>query len=539
MKLEPIELDQRSKVVEAYEQDETFIQEYFDYTNDEQGLKERLAELKTRTFQREELQDIIRSFMEPFGISSAAAKRIEQIVDEESVMVVGGQQAGVLTGPLYSVHKAITVLLHAKEQEASLGVPVIPVFWIAGEDHDLNEINHIYSETNGQLRKEQLADTFVLKEMASDAQYTEENMIQLITAAFEKFGETVYTKQLYEEVLDAVKQERTFTNFFVRLMNNLFSKHGLLFIDAAYKPLRQLEGRYFEKLITQNEQVAIAAAKVETALDAEGFGKPIEVDSSDAHLFYVHETGRVLLQREGSLFVNESAGLSFTEEELLVIAKEEPEKLSNNVVTRPIMQDFVLPVLSFVGGGGELAYWAILKEAFHVVDMKMPVFIPRISITLVTRSVEKVLQEEELTIQDVMNGQASERKRQVFEALQDQGFKTSVNHIEQLLQQRYDQLTETYGENDQALQQLLEQNFMYHQKQFMYLQEKYEDVVYVNHQRQLNKFDLIETQLFPMMQLQERIYHPYYFMNVYGPTLIDELLALPLKNDGKHQVVYL
>ena len=539
MKLETIEHCHRSKVVEAYENEPTFTHKYFDYTNDATGIEERLEELRQRTFQRTALQQVIRSFMEPFGISEAAATRIEQITDERSVMVVGGQQAGIMTGPLYSVHKAITVLLHAKTQEQALGIPVIPLFWVAGEDHDLNEINHVYSETSGQLLKEQLADTFVLKKMASDATYSEENMVQLITSTFEKFGETIYTKQLYNDVLAAAKQERTFTNFFVRLMNELFSNHGLLFIDAAYKPLRQLESAYFCQLIESNERIAAVTAKVEDQFDAEGFGKPIDVNETDAHLFYVHETGRVLLQREGGKFVNESAGLSFTKEELLKIAKNEPEKLSNNVVTRPIMQDFTLPVLSFIGGAGELAYWAILKEAFHTVQLKMPVFVPRISMTLVSRTVEKVLQDEQLTISDVMNGKAAERKQEVFEALQDRRFATSVDEIEHQLQQQFNQLTAQFGEGNHALQQLLQQNFTYHQKQFTYLQEKYEDVVYVNHQRQLDKFDLVETQLFPLMQLQERIYHPYYFMNMYGPALIDDLLALPLEQNGYHQVVYL
>src|SRR5699024_7130881 len=264
------------------------------------------------------------------------------------------------------------------------------------------------------------------------------------------------------DVLAAAKQERTFTNFFVRLMNELFSNHGLLFIDAAYKPLRQLESAYFCQLIESNERIAAVTAKVEDQFDAEGFGKPIDVNETDAHLFYVHETGRVLLQREEGKFVNESAGLSFTKEELLKIAKNEPEKLSNNVVTRPIMQ-----------------------EAFPTVQLKMHVFVPRISMSRVSRTVEKVLQDEQLTISDVMNGKAAERKQEVFEALQDRPFATSVDEIEHHWQPQFNQLTAQFGEGNHALQQLLQQNFTYHQKQFTYLQEKYEDVVYANHQRQL------------------------------------------------------
>ena len=134
---------------------------------------ERLKELTNRTFERRQLAETIRSFMEPFGISANATKHIDELA-ENAVAVVGGQQAGILTGPLYSVHKAITVILLARKQREKLGVPVVPVFWVAGEDHDLNEINHVYTETEGRATKHQYREKFVLKLMASDATYDKE-----------------------------------------------------------------------------------------------------------------------------------------------------------------------------------------------------------------------------------------------------------------------------------------------------------------------------------------------------------------------------
>ena len=125
---------------------------------------------------------------------------IEELA-ENAVAVIGGQQAGILTGPLYSVHKAISVILLAKKQREKLGVPVVPVFWVAGEDHDLNEINHVYTEMEGRATKHQYRENFVLKLMASDAKYDKQVMASLVKDIFGKFGETAYTKDLLDEVL--------------------------------------------------------------------------------------------------------------------------------------------------------------------------------------------------------------------------------------------------------------------------------------------------------------------------------------------------
>ena len=286
--------------------------------------------------------------MAPFGISEKAAQHIKEL-ENDAVAIIGGQQAGVLTGPLYSVHKAITVIVQAKQQRQALGVPVIPVFWVAGEDHDLNEINHVYTEEEGTVSKTQIRDKFVLKLMASDAAYDQQMMVDYVKDVFVKFGETAHTKTLLTDVLDAVNKEQTFTGFFVRLMNGLFAEEGLLFIDSAYERLRELESAYFTQLIKNAEPIAQAIVDAEQQFAFQGYGFPIEAQIDAANLFYVHETGRVLLTRRNGYFVNDNAGLKFSEEELIIIAIDAPALLRYNVATRPMMQDFVFPVLAFVG----------------------------------------------------------------------------------------------------------------------------------------------------------------------------------------------
>ncbi|AOV08352.1 bacillithiol biosynthesis cysteine-adding enzyme BshC [Sporosarcina ureilytica] len=539
MKLEKMELPIQNKVLHAYQHNKAFLHKYFDYGNDEDSYRQRIKELEKRCFQRKELANVIRTFMTPFGLSSAANKHIEELMQDDALTVIGGQQAGVLTGPLYSVHKAITVILHAREQRETLGIPVIPVFWVAGEDHDLHEINHVYSEVNGQVMKEQIQDKFVMKLMASDAQFDRDKMAVFVKGIFEKFGETSHTEECLTEVLDAIDKETTFTGFFVRLMNGFFAEEGLLFIDAAFEPLRALESEYFCKLIQASAEIASSIVEIEKQLQFDGFGVPIEAQEDAMNLFYVHETGRMLLSRKDGQFVNEGVGIQFTEEEILEIAKKQPILLSNNVASRPLMQELVFPVLAFVGGAGELAYWAVLKDAFHHLGLKMPIFVPRMSITLVSRQTEKVLKEKSLTVEEVMTGAATNEKKAYVDKLRDDNFIEEIDKLEKDLAMKYEHLSEWFGQEEKMMNQLLQQNLSFHIKQFNYLKHKYEDTLYEKHEVAIRKFDKMESELFPNGQLQERIYHPYVYLNQYGSSLIKDLLALPFENDGSHYVVYL
>lgn len=538
MELESLALQEKNKVMQSYTNDKEFLHTFFDYENAESSYLDRLKELAGRTFNRRQLADTIRSFMEPFGISAKANTHIEELA-ENAVAVVGGQQAGILTGPLYSVHKAISVILLAKRQREKLGVPVVPVFWVAGEDHDLNEINHVFTEMEGRATKHQYRGNFVLKLMASDAEFDKQVMASLVKDIFGKFGETANTKDLLDEVLGAVEQENSFTQFFVRLMNGLFKEEGLLFIDSASKQLRELEKSCFVNLIEESEQIAEVILNKEELFAEKGFGFPIGAERDAANLFYIHDTGRVLLSRKDGFFVNDSSGLQFTKDEMLRIAQEEPWLLSNNVATRPLMQDMVFPVLAFVGGPGEIAYWAVLKEAFHHLGMKMPIIVPRMSMTLVTPQVKHALDEKNFTIDDVMSGAVSTAREQFVSGLQDERFDSVVDETEKILGQQYEKIAEFAEQQGPMMQELLEKNLRFHTKQLDYLKGKAEEAVLLKHDAELRTFGILEGELFPEGVLQERLYTPYTYLNSYGSTLIRDLLELPFEMDGTHKIIFL
>ena len=538
MKLDNIMLPMQNKMLHSYNTNKDFLHTYFDYANEESSYPQRVEELSGRSYNRQGISETIRSFMKPFGLSKTANQHIEEL-SNDALVVIGGQQAGVLTGPLYSVHKAITVILLAKKQRESLGIPVVPVFWVAGEDHDIHEINHVHVEANGQIMKEQIKDKFILKLMASDAVFNQQDMASYIENIFGKFGETVHTKALLTEVLEAVEKEDTFTGFFVRLMNGLFADEGLLFIDSAYKPLRELESNYFCQLIEASEEIATLVVDKEKQFTSDGFGTPIGAGEDAVHLFYVHDTGRMLLSRRNGYFVNDSAGLRFSKEELLQIAQEDPSRLSNNVVSRPLMQDLVFPVLAFVGGAGEIAYWAVLQEAFHAIGIKMPIIVPRMSITLVSRGAQKALEEKSFAVEDVMSGNVVSAKFAFLDELRDDRFVAAIDKIEEKLIAEYEEIGRILDQDEKMMHELVQKNLQYHKLQFNYLKDKSEDALLIKHEVALRIYDRMEAELFPNESLQERIYTPYVYLNSYGPTLIKDLLQLPFEMDDSHKVIYL
>ncbi|MFC7685516.1 bacillithiol biosynthesis cysteine-adding enzyme BshC [Ureibacillus sp. GCM10028918] len=539
MRLEHIEIPVNNKLLADYWSGSEELLSFFEYKYNDEAFKTRYNYLKSKHYYNKELSSIIRQFMEPIGISDKVEDNLTALANG-SVAIVGGQQAGILTGPLYSVHKAISVILLAKEQSEKLGEKIVPIFWIAGEDHDLDEINHTFTVDSGTIKKRVYSERSKLKTMASTTNIQKEKLKSLIGTIFKDYGETEYTQTLYKSCINQLEQSQTFTDFFARLMNELFKTEGLLMIDAAFEPFRKLESDFFVKIIELNEEIAKVVVEKEQLLDREGFGSPIDASEENANLFYVQEGERFLLQRNEEQSYQDASGfITLTREELLEVAKNNPEKLSNNVVTRPLMQEMTIPVLAFVGGPGELAYWATLKDAFKVLDLQMPILAPRLNITLLERKIEQLLATYQLSILDIMSGKAQSLKAQYIDNVQDSEAKQQLEELNHAVKEQYKKLDAHLKTQQLELQSLVENNIKYHEKQFKYLSKKIEQQVLIKHDKTIRQFDMMQLEIYPNESLQERVYNPFQYMNHYGPTLIEDLCSLPLEIANKHYVILL
>lgn len=538
MKLEQIELPVNNPILADYLLEDTAIHSFFQYRYTDEAFVERANYLEQQHYNRQELVHVIRSYMTPFGLSEAIEENLLAL-QNGALTVVGGQQAGLLTGPLYSVHKAITVILLAKEQGKKLGKAVVPLFWIAGEDHDIEEINHTFTIQQSEVKKRGYGERSKRKTMASTTELNREATWEFIKNVFKDYGETAYTAALLNDLRKALDHSKTFTDFFTYLMNDLFKAHGLLMIDAAYPLFRQYESAHFAKLIKQSTRIAEVVTAKEEAFAKAGYGNPICANIDAANLFYVQDGERYLLERRHHQFVNLNANIKLTEDDLLAIAEEKPQLLSNNVVTRPLMQEMNLPVLAFVGGPGELAYWATLKDAFDLLGLQMPIFAPRLNITFITRQVNQLLQEKAFTIADVFEGKEQQEKADFLTSIQDEEAQQYLTEMEQFIMGKYDELT-SYLEGQQFhLEKIANKNKENHLKQFNYFSQKLKQAVETKHLVAIQQFDKLTSELMPNGGYQERSFAPYQYLNMYGPSLIDDILAKDWCVANKHIIVYL
>ncbi|WP_353048636.1 bacillithiol biosynthesis cysteine-adding enzyme BshC [Exiguobacterium sp. s5] len=379
---------------------ETGYSKWLDYKGMDE-LEARADELTGRSFTHlPALVTILRDQQTVHGpMSPELESKLDALARGEALTMVTGQQVGVFGGPLFAVYKLLTVIKKAKQAEAKLNKPVIPIFWMATEDHDYAEINHVFvsQPLSRQLRKEALS-TVPLAGKASIGELEFDRLkielVQMLQRVLLSETETPYTTTLYHELVAVLQASHSFAEFFGRMMRRFVGEDFILF-DPHQPEVRALERDAFKRLIREHD-------RLNTALrEAFEDGMPhVDLNRDAAHLFY-HDGTRELLTKQDGVFTTKR-GHRFTEAELLQQVEEHPERFSNNVVSRPLMQDFLFPTLAYIAGPGEIAYWLQLRPLFHLFGWNMPLLIPRLGAVLVSTNDEKKLAQEGVTLVDYL-----------------------------------------------------------------------------------------------------------------------------------------
>ncbi|MGV2942114.1 bacillithiol biosynthesis cysteine-adding enzyme BshC [Mesobacillus sp. LC4] len=520
------------------------LQSFFHYNfTNKNSYIHRLDELKNRSFMRNELADHIQSFMSDFADTEKITENISKLRKENSVAVIGGQQAGILTGPLYTIHKVISIIKLAEQKEAELGVPVVPVFWIAGEDHDYQEVNHVYVMKNNKQEKWIYPEKNLEKKMISEVCINRELCYSWVEEIIETYGETKHTKQVLEFALESLKTAESFVDFFARIIMELFKDSGLLIVDSGNKELRKLEKDYFINQINNHREITSAVLEQQERTADAGFANMIDISENAANLFFYDEkvNERILLQfdPQSGGFSSKNGDVSFTYDELVEIASEYPEKLSNNVVTRPLMQEWLFPTLAFIGGPGEIAYWAELTTAFEHFGLKMPPLVPRLNITLLERSIETDLEELNLDLKEVLISGTNGHELKFIDSLKDREVEELFENVKTMLADQYKVIRDKSNGIDPVLMPMLHKNESILIKQVEFMEDKIVEAICRKHDHILRKFTRVENALRPGGSPQERVWNPFYYLNKYGLDLIPDLLKLDFEFDGTHKIIKL
>jgi bacillithiol synthase len=520
------------------------LQRFFHYNfTDENSYIHRLDELKNRSFMRQELADHIQTFMSRYAESDRIAENIEKLRKENSVAVIGGQQAGILTGPLYTIHKVISIIKLAEQKEQELGVPVVPVFWIAGEDHDYQEVNHVYVMKDNRQEKWVYPEKNLEKKMISEVCINRDLCYSWVEEIIETYGETKHTKEVLSFALESLKKAESFVDFFATIIMELFKDSGLLIVDSGNKDLRKLEKEYFINQIKNHREINSAVLGQQDKTKAAGFSNMIDINENTANLFFYdeHVNERILLQfdPQSGGFAGKNREVSFTYDELMEIANEFPEKLSNNVVTRPLMQEWLFPTLAFIGGPGEIAYWAELKLVFEHFGVQMPPLVPRLNITLLERSIESDLDELKLDLKEVLISGTSGHELKYIDSLKDREVEELFGQVKGMLSDQYHLIREKSNGIDPVLLPMLQKNESILLNQIKFMEDKIVEAICQKNDHILRKFSRVENALRPGGAPQERVWNPFYYLNKYGLELVPELLKLQYRFDGTHKIIKL
>ncbi|WP_440111092.1 bacillithiol biosynthesis cysteine-adding enzyme BshC [Paenibacillus sp. QZ-Y1] len=508
----------------------------------ESGLHARadwLDQSENTRITRQSLAEYLRLYNKRVNDHDAVHESITRLAEQDALVVTGGQQSGLLTGPLFVIYKAVSVITAAREAEKRLKRPVVPVFWIAGEDHDWDEVNHTYlPDSRGDMTKLKLQGRFAGRDSVSYVRIETEQWVTVLEQLEQLLPDTVHKPQLMKLITEIHKSSSNLSDAFARLISALFGSSGLILMDAADPALRRLERPVFERLIRDNEPLRKAYTQGASALEEAGYAMPAEVSEDGANLFYIHEGARLLLMLKDGLFSDRKGLVSFTEERLLQELEEYPERFSNNVLTRPLMQDSILPVAAVILGQGEIAYWGLTREAFRQFGVQMPILLPRLSFTIMEDVHHKHMKHYGLSFQDVQYRMEEKKERwlaqqETFQV--DEQFEKVQQAFADLYRPLLDQITEI----DPGLDRIGATNLTKINEQMQYLKQKTHKAIEDKHNVSLRHWNGMQNSLFPMNKPQERVHNALFYLNRYGTKWIDELIESQREFRGEHQVITL
>ena len=367
---------------------------------------------------RKALARILEAQNTRYGADETVLANARSLAGEDAFVVSTGQQTGLLTGPLFTIYKAVTAIKLARRVSEETGVRAVPVFWMAADDHDYAEINHVHvCRTDGNaLRFELSPDDPNDRRSASDRL-----LGPGIEALLGQFAEALPDSEYRPSAIEALQRhctaETSLSDAFARLMTLLFREQGLVLVDPTDPALKPLMRSVFEQEIL--EPLATTRSVLEASRDLEDAGLHPQVSRSpDAVNLFLYEDGqRNALRYEDGRFSSRDGSLSFTGEELLRMLEDTPGRFTHNVITRPLVQDTLFPTLTYIGGPAEIAYYGQLGGVYRRSGLPFPVVYPRASHTLVGARTARVLEKHGLAISHFVQGIESVVDRKLREEM--------------------------------------------------------------------------------------------------------------------------
>ena len=463
----------------------------------------------------------------------AAREAARSFADPGTVAIVTGQQAGAFGGPLFTLLKAITAMQLARNVAREHRVEAVPVFWVDAEDHDWDEIASctvldpsFHARTITLPRPAGAGERPIAALRLTDG--VEQSLDELMAA----LGETEFSAGVLAALRTAYRPGAGVAEAFARWLESILGPYGLVVFDASDAAAKPLVADLFAREARDGRTAALATA-AGTAMAAHGHQPQVVPQQDSVSLFYIAD-GRRPIRRHASGF---SAGdQQFTAESLAAEITGSPERFSPNVLLRPLVQDTLFPTICYVAGPSELAYLGQLRDVYAHFGIPMPLIYPRATATLVDSATARFLARHDVPLQDLQPQDESGLNR-LLETQIPKAVEQAIKGAEDAMREKMSAVIEAMPAVDPTLAGAARTTLGKMEHDLRGLHGKMIQAAKKRDETLRRQCTRAQAQIFPLGHPQERTLGVVYFLNRYGPAVIDRLFSeLPLEL-GQHWII--
>ena len=483
-----------SKLFIDYIEQNSQVSSFYNRFPNLENFKSQIEE-KQQNYQASNRKLLVKSLQSQYQeleISEETKENINLLKKENTFTVTTGHQLNLFTGPLYTFYKIISVIKTCKTlKEKYSDYNFVPIFWLASEDHDLDEIDHFYFQ-NEKIKWSKEAEGAVGE--------IDTNQLKMIYKSFkDKLPDSKNADQLLELFKEAYIEHSDLSKASIFLYNEIFCEEGLVILEPNHADLKScFKHQIKQELIHRTTFDEVS----KTSQDFKDLGYHEQVTPREINFFYKDKNLRErIIYKDGNFFVNDTEK-RFSKQEILNLVDKHPERFSPNALLRPLYQEVLLPNLSYVGGAGELAYWLQLKSTFQDFGTTFPMLQMRNSVLLFSDKTHQKLNKLNIKIEDLFQSEINLKNQHTKQISQiNIDFSPQKEHLSQ-------QFKSLYKLAEQTDKSFLNAVAAQEQKQHNGLDKLEKRLLKAQRRKlkhELDRLTEIQHKLFPQNNLQERI----------------------------------
>lgn len=531
----------QSRIFLEYLKDPTRLRRFYpEAVRFHHELAERRARvLENYTTDRDALCDALADMNASWGAGAETLENVRRLRSKDSVAVVTGQQVGLFTGPLYTLYKALSAVKLAACLTAR-GTDAVPVFWMASEDHDWEEVREAQVlACDGRLASVSIPDALHKEGEQVGEVVLDETVEDAVKRLFDLLPSSEFLPGVERLLRDCYHGGRTLAEGFARMLSALTSKYGLVLLDPTDARLKHLAAPLYADAARKGAEIAAATDARSRELEAEGYHAQVHTSPDAFPLFLIDDGARRALTRAATgRYRAKGTEHEWDAEELAALALREPERFSPNVTLRAVVQDYLLPTVAYFGGSAEVAYFAQTVESYRVLGRPATPVLHRASLSVVERRTARTLARYRLKLEDFFAGLDSVIARVVEQHL-GKDVAGAFDNTDAAVDAALDSLGDALRGFDPTLAEALKGGRKKIRHQLDGLRARFHRARIGRDRAALRQLERASTALYPERALQERHVNVTSLLARHGPYAVEWIHDAIDLSTNDHHIVYL